>query len=469
MQRDAALNSNRENEHASQSLAAAAAQTEWTALPKSVRNQATALFLDTLAVSAVGLSHESYAPFVSSLIQESGCATIPGVGDGVPVTTAIQINGGATTVLQLQDGHRMGRGHPASHLTPALLALAEATDAPAPAVLAAFVAGYEVGARIGIALGGLDPALHDTGTWTTIAVAVAATHLLSGGRDDDLIAAAIEIAAAVALMPYRDLPVAGATAHHLYVGIGSVTGVMAARAVMAGQTPLPGTLERFFGPRTGAAFDPARLMDGIDNHGRWSTYEIERAYFKVHPTCAHLHGANDAVLALIERHGVTGESVDAVEIAAYGAGLAFDNAAPENDLAARFSLAATTAIALCRGRLDVSTLTTVTLHDPDVQDMMARIRVVHDPNLDADYPAGRPTRISIGLHNGQTVEETVVHPLGDHTNPLSDEALRQKARDLLSIRFPDDGVHRIASAFTGYVDGASIRELTNALRTPARG
>ncbi len=449
-------------------LAQAAAQTEWSALPDTVRDQAVALFLDTLAVSAAGLSHETYAPLVKALAQETGCATISGLAHGVPVNTAIQINGGATTVLQLQDGHRMGRGHPASHMMPALLALAEETDASADSILGAFVAGYEVGARIGIALGGLDPALHDTGTWTTIATAVAAVHMLTGGKNEAVIAAVIEASAAVALMPYRDLPVAGATAHHLYIGIGATTAVMAARAVIAGQTALPGTLETFFGPRTGAAFNPAQLTDGLNYDGGWSTYEIERAYIKVHPTCAHLHGANDAVLALLRQHDFRSEDISTVEIATYEAGLAFDNPAPENDLAARFSLTATTAIALHNGRLDNSTLTAAALDDPAVKNLMSRTRVIHDPDLDADYPGGRPTRITITLNDGQRLENKVVHPLGDHTHPLPADALRQKAIQLLNVRFKDGDVETILSAFDAYVAGAPIKVFSAALRRPAR-
>ena len=453
---------------AARHLARAAAQTHWAALSETVREQTAALFLDTLAVSAAGLVHETYAPLVKSLSRERGCATVPGLTEGVPVSTAVQINGGATTVLQLQDGHRLGRGHPASHMMPALLALAEDSNATAEAVLGAFVAGYEVGARIGMALGGLDPALHDTGTWTTVGTAVASVHLLTGGKDEALLATAIEASAAVALMPYRDLPVAGATAHHLYIGIGATTAVMAARAVIAGQTALPGTLESFFGPRTGAAFDATHLTDGLGDDGGWSRFEIERAYIKVHPTCAHLHGANDAVIALLQQHNFKSEDISAIEIATYAAGLAFVNPAPENDLAARFSLTATTAIVLHFGRLDIATLTTKSLNDPAVKDLMARIRVMHDPDLDADYPAGRPTRVTVTLNDGRRLEHKVVFPLGDHTHPLPADALRQKAIQLLRVRFKSSAAEKIVSAFDAYVEGAPLNDFSAALQQPAK-
>ena len=451
-----------------QALARAAAQTTWHDLPEAVRDQSVDLFMDALAVIAAGLGHPTYEGFVSALSAERGCASVPGLPNGVPVASAIQINGGATTVLQLQDGHRMGRGHPASHMTPALLALAEETGADAKSVLSAFIAGYEVGARIGISLGGLNPALHDTGTWTTIGTAVAAVHLLTGGKDEAAMASVIEASAAVALMPYRDLPVAGATAHHLYIGIGATTALVAARGAVAGLTPLPGTLEAFFGPRTGAAFDAALLVNDIGPEGNWSLFQIEEAYLKVHPTCAHLHGANDAVLALIQDHGLTEDTVERIEVATYAAGLAFDNPAPANDLAARFSVAATTAVAVCFGTLDEATLTEKTLHGPKVQAMIKRIQVVHDPALDVDYPAGRPTRLTVTCTDGRTLTETAVYPLGDHTNPVSRKDLRAKAKRLLNVRFEGDDADSVLSAFDAYVDCGAIKPLSAALRAPAK-
>lgn len=452
---------------AARALAQAAARTSYAQLPESVRHQAEHLLLDTLAVCAAGLSDSSYADYARAHRAESGCATVLGFPDGVPVNTAILINAGASTVLQLQDGHRMARGHPASHIVPALLALAEETEAKADDVLAAFVAGYEVGARIGIAMDGLNHFLHDTGTWSTIGTAVAAAHLLSGG-DESVIATAIEASAAVALMPYRDLPVQGASAHHMYIGLGATTGLTAARASVAGLAALPGTLLNFFGPRAGAAFNPDALANGIAANGTWRTFEIEKAYFKVHPTCAHLHGANDALVHLIKAHDLTADSVARVEIATYAAGLAFDNPAPETALAARFSQAACAAIAVCRGALNETTLTDDVLRSAAVRDMMKRVTVCHDAALDADYPAGRPARVTVTLKDGQTFSQTVLYPLGDHTNPATRATLRAKALRLLTVRFGQTQADAVVAVFDGYMEHGPLSALTTALRAPAR-
>jgi len=453
--------------YASKKLARAATQTRWSDLPVSVQGQAKDLFVDTVAVSSAGLCHPSYAPLVEALCTEPGCATVPGLPQGVPINTAVQINGGATTVLQLQDGHRMGRGHPASHMVPALLALAEETNVNADAVLSALVAGYEIGARIGIAMDGLNPLLHDTGTWSAIGTAVAAAHLLSGA-EATVIAAAIESSAATALMPYRELPVQGASAHHLYIGLGATSGVMAARGAVAGMAPLPGTLETFFGPRAGAAFNAGLLGAGLDETEHWSRFEIERAYFKVHPTCAHLHGANDAILSLINTHGFGADDVGKIEVATYAAGLSFDNPTPVNAFAARFSISATVAVAVCCRALDETTLTDENLKSAAVQALIKRIHVVHDSALDAGYPDGRPACVTLSLNDGTTISERVQFPRGDHTNPIDRGSLRAKARRLLSIRFADRDANAVLDALDSYLDGGPIGDVSTAMRTPSR-
>ncbi len=448
---------------ASDRLAAAAANVQTSSLRGDVRTQARDLFLDTLAVIAAGLTDPDYSRFTATLTAETGDASVPGVSHGVPVANAVQINGGATTVLQLQDGHRLGRGHPVSHMAPALLALAETTDASADAVCGALVAGYEVGARIGMAMNGFNEFLHDTGTWSTIGTAVACSHLLSKG-DAAAIARAIETAAATALMPYRDLPLKGASAHHTYTGLGAMNGVIAAQSAIAGLVPVQGSLDAFFGPRAGAAFKASELTQGLSADDTFTHFEILNAYFKVHPTCAHLHGANDALLQLMSQHAFTAADVERMEIATYASGLSFDNPAPHNALSARFSQAAAAAIAVCCGALDETTLTDDMLARDDVQALIKRITVAQDPALDAGYPAGRPARVTIALSSGGQLSASAHIPRGDGGRDFTAQDRRDKALRLLTRRF-DHHAAAVLAACDSYWDGDEIGVLSHALRS----
>ena len=430
---------------ASETLSTAAA-TRWPTLPDAVKAQAADLLLDTLAVTHAGTRHGTFKPWADASAA---------LGTG-PLIDAL-IDGGATTVHQLQDIYRLGRGHPASHITPAIFALAAQRGASAADLLAAFTAGYECAARIGQALGGLQDLLHDAGTWGTIGAAVSAAHLL--GANADQIAQSIDGSAAVALFPYRATPMAGATIHHLYIGLGAAIGLAAAQSVMAGLTALPGTLETFFGPRAGIAFKPEKLAAGISN-GTWAHYEMLNAHIKVRPVCAHIATVMDTVTDFIAEHGITGADVAEGDVGLYAIALHYHADAPAADLAARFSIDTMIALALLKGVTLEQDITPAMLNDPAVRDLARRITVHHDASLDADYPAGRPSLVTLTLKDGRTLTKRAVFPRGDVTNPISRDERRDKAAKLFGADAP-----AILTAFDAFLKGGPIAPLAKALRS----
>ena len=446
---------------ASAALAKAASATAWIELPEPVQHQVEDLFLDTLAVVAAGMTHPGYRAFAKAMAEGAGGATVLGMGQRFPPLVATMLNGGATTVHQLQDIHRLGRSHPASHIVPAIFALGEERGASAEQLFTAFTAGYETGARVGIALGGLQDQLHDAGTWGTIAAAAAAAHLITGG-DADKIAAAIDAAAAVALFPYRETPMAGATIHHLYIGLGAGIGVTVGKAVAAGLTALPGTLEDFFGPRAGQAFDANKLTAGIGANGRWSHFELLNAHFKVHSVCGHIATVMDALMKLISSQRIGGAEVKGVDIAIYATALQYNTAEPANDLAARFSISTMAALALIHGPAYATRMTDGDLAAPAVRDLAARVNVRHAPALDAEYPKGRPVIVTLELFDGRALSEKAVFPRGDVTNPIDRGERRLKARTLLDQAYPGRA-GAIVAAFDGFVAGGPITALSAAL------
>jgi 2-methylcitrate dehydratase PrpD len=458
---------------ASTRLARAVVATEWPRLPAAVRAQAADLFLDTLAVIAAAGARPEHRRWLDAVAAAAGECTVIGRPGGTPAEAAARANAGGTTVLQWQDGHRMARGHPASHLVPALLALAERHGFGADAVMSAFVGGYEAGTRVGIALGGMAAPLHDAGSWATIGVAAGCARLLGG--DATAIAAAMDGAAALAPLPWRETAPRGATIHHLYVGAGVSTGMAAAEAALSGLTALPGTLEEFFGPRAGAAFDPAALAGGLGADGRWSHYEMLSGYLKWHPVCAHFSALADALDRL--RAGVergTGrplrpQQVATVDISMYAAALVYDAGVPASELAARFSPAAIVYAALHPGGLHGEGLADAASGRADVGEWLARVRVTHDPALDAGYPAARPARVTLRLVDGGEFSAAGDAPYGDATNPMSATDRRAKVFAAFALALGDEGAREAVGAFDAWLEGhAPLGRLCAALRSVSR-
>ncbi|MBT7450960.1 MAG: hypothetical protein HN793_09035 [Rhodospirillaceae bacterium] len=447
------------SEGSASTLARAAATTQWVNLSTDVRTMTLDLFADALAVVAGGAVHPTMEALAATVSAPDGPSTLVGQKRGAAMRDAILLNAATTTVLQRQDGYAHAKGHPASQLVPVVLALTEQHRKGAEDMLSALVAGYEVAARVGVALGGVPPHLHDNGNWATIGHAAAAAHLLSNGNTD-VIAAAIDGAASLALSFDRFTTAGGATMHHLYPAMATTQAVAIAEGAVAGLTPLPGSIERFYGPNMGTDFNATLLVDGIENDA-WSRFEILNGYFKLHPSCAHLHGVNDAVDALLDEHAVKEDDIASVDVATFGEAMEIDTDTPANDLAARFSAKATVAAAIRHGRLDDGGL----LDLEALQPLMNKITARHDPALDKHTPAGRPGIVTMKLASGDTVSKEVIFPRGTAQTLATPEERKDKALTLLARHYGEDGGAAVYDAVMALGSGGDIAALTATLRT----
>ncbi|MDP5181222.1 MmgE/PrpD family protein [Blastococcus sp. BMG 814] len=446
-------------------LGAAVATTTWADAPAAVRDRVVDLVADCVAVTALGSRRAELAALVDASAPGApeGFATVVGSARGWPSSTAAFLNGCAVAADQLQDGHRLARGHPASHVVPAVLALAEERGSSGAEVLAAVLAGYEAGVRVGRAMGGTPDGVHDIGTWGQVAVAAAVARLLAPG-DAAAAVRALELAAAAVLLADARTVFAGTTGSHAFLGASVQLGMSLGGAAVAGLAPAEGTLDRHLGSVAARAWDPAPLLAGTGDP--WPEHEVLAGYVKAHPTCAHLHGVNDAVADLVAR-GLRGPQVRAVEVRASAGAAAFADVA-EDELAARFSVPTSVAVALVTGRLDETTLDAATVTAPEVRELAGRVRVVHDPALDAGYPAGRPARVRVELTDGTEQHAEAGRPRGDADRAFPRTELAAKAGRLLGARFGAGGPELLA-AVHALADGGTPRGLGAALRRAADG
>jgi 2-methylcitrate dehydratase PrpD len=245
----------------------------------------------------------------------------------------------------------------------------------------------------------------------------------------------LESAAALPTLPDAAAVFHGFTSQNLYLASAVQTAVMLGHGAAAGLRAEPETLERHFGAwvardREGFA---ARLDSLIGPPQREpQEWTIRDGYLKRHPTCALLHGVNDAVEDLARAHRLKADDIVVVRVRTYGAAAGFDGAAPGNDLSARFSIPWTVACGLALGGLDPA-FESAALGDDTLRALARRVHVEHDPALDADYPAGRPGAVSVTLTNGATLEATVAGPpRGDGPTALTDPDVRRKPEALLT-------------------------------------
>jgi 2-methylcitrate dehydratase PrpD len=75
------------------------------------------------------------------------------------------VNATMANALDLDDGHRLTKGHPGAVIFPAVLAVAEDNNISGEEFLTALLIGYEVGIRAGIGAHLMRPDYHCTGSW----------------------------------------------------------------------------------------------------------------------------------------------------------------------------------------------------------------------------------------------------------------------------------------------------------------
>jgi 2-methylcitrate dehydratase PrpD len=447
---------------AAAALARAAEATRFESSPAAVRRRVVFLVSDVLATMVSACRRDEIVRARASLSVGGGPSTVAGSHHSADPATAALLNGLSVAAEQLQDGHRHGRGHPASHVVPAVLAVAESNGATGESMLSAVLAGYEVGVRIGIAMGGTPDGVHDIATWGTVGAAAGVAHLLADGSAGT-VAAAIELAASAPLLPDAATVFGGATGQHAFLGMGAHLGVVWGSLAAGGLRAPAGTLERHFGRWAGRSFDPSLVAEAVAPEGGWSDHAVLGGYVKRHPTCAHLHGVNDAVEDILDRWEGVREGIESVLVETYAGAAAFDDPEPPNDLAARFSIPYTVAVALVTGHLDNTSFQSPWFEDGRVRSLARRVEVRHRRELDARYPGGRPALVTVRLRKGEPMRAEAFVPRGDGVDALDDADVIDKPRRLLVSRVPERRADELLAAVRDLAD-TGVAPLTVALR-----
>ncbi|MBM3525038.1 MAG: MmgE/PrpD family protein, partial [Alphaproteobacteria bacterium] len=318
-------------------------------IPAPVVARAKLAMLDTLGAIVAGQQEPEVGALVRRLADPTGIgagAAVIGTAMHAAPATAALLNGIAGTALELDEGNRFARGHPAIHVLPAVLVAATRCGADGRALLAAFALGYEIGARIGAAAT-LRAGSHPHGTWGVVGAALAIAKLHDA--DARRIAETINVASSLSLATSMRTALEGGTVRNAYAGVANQLGLLAWDLVEAGFTGEHDGVATVFGRVAGQGFRPEAMLEQLGS--RW---EVARNYFKRHACCRYNHAMLDALEMIVAEHGtIAAADVAHVEIDTYGAATELTDPAPHNALAAKFSLPFAAAAFLVRGVADM--------------------------------------------------------------------------------------------------------------------
>ena len=219
----------------------------------------------------------------------------------------------------------------------------------------------------------------------------------------------------------------------LHAGRAAEAGLTAALAAREGVTGSLDVIEGEAGYGRAMGYDGAAAVPDWDKAlatlGR--DFHVTRMTFKNHTCCGHTFAAIDGALALQSKMGLAAQDIARVRVGTYKAAL--DVAGyeePKTAAEGRFSLKYVVATALTNGSVRFAAFEPARLGDPATRDLMRRVEVAVDPQLDAAFPAQRAARVSIESRDGRREEFLQPTRIGDPDAPLSDAQLEAKVLEL---------------------------------------
>jgi aconitate decarboxylase len=437
-------------------LAAFASSLELHDIPTDVVDHAKLSMLDTAGCGLQGATLEwsRIIQRLSATEGASGHSTVWGTARRTSPIQAAWLNATAVHGFEFDDVHMGGMFHPGAVTLATALAIGEQEGIDGRTLLAATIAGTEVGARVGRAVGTKHflSGYHPQGTVGVFAAAATAARAL--GLDADQTHEALGIAAshAAGLMGAQR----GAMVKRLHSGHAAQSGVLAALLGRDGFTGTADVLEEPFG-----GF--CSTMGGGDVHlerltaGLGSTWETREIAFKPFPSCAAAQASIEATRLLREANDLGGANIERVVVTTSEhvqthSGWTY---VPEGITAAQMSIGYGVARMLAAGSVEARHFTDAEVADPNVVALAQRVSVIGDPAIDA---LGADRRyiatVDITTTDGRRLSQRIEDRPGNTSNPMTRLQLESKFAGLAAA-VVGPGRAAILSKFIDTVDEAA--------------
>ncbi|MBV9290634.1 MAG: MmgE/PrpD family protein [Hyphomicrobiales bacterium] len=422
------------------------------AIPASARAAARLSLYDWFAVALAG-ENEPVAQIVRGLVADEGgqeAASVVGLDRKVPARAAALANGAASHALDYDDTHFAHVGHPSVAILPAALAVAEATDALASAVLDALLLGAEASIRIGMVLGRphYDRGFHQTATAGAFGATVAAARVMELTRDETRHALSLVATRASGLKSQF-----GSMGKPFNAGIAASNGVEAAELAKRGFVSADdgvGGPQGFIDAHADQTFEETAWASPSPE-----TFLFEDVKHKLHACCHGLHETIEALSAARLSNRLDPVDVTAVDIRVNPRWLRVcDIKRPRTGLEAKFSYAMVTAMTL--HHVDTASdavYTNALCGDPSLASFCHKVAVTGDEAIRDTAAAVRIER-----HCAPTIEASF-----DLAERLPADVLERRLRDKAAALIGSDAADVLWREVAG-LESVSASHLARNLR-----
>src|SRR6266850_2406017 len=366
-------------------LAEFAAGLRYESIPPEVRERLKLLILDALGCALYGAELEWCRILRRSLLsvdRDASCS-VWGTVERLSAPHAALANGTQVQSFELDDVHRAGVLHVGAVVLPALLAVAELRRGlDGREFLAAAVAGYEIGPRVGLCMGPqhIGQGWHSGATVGVFAAAAAASRGLRLGADKTVHALGIAGTQAAGLMAAQY----GAMVKRMHAGRSSQSGLYGALLAKAGFTGIRDVFEAPYGgfcttfSRSHDRFRLAELTAGFGSI--WQTMGVALKFY----SCVGSNHTTLDALREMQRQRAFGAK-DVKKIVVHASQVTVDHAGwkyrPASLASAQMNLAFCAATLLLEGDCFVDQFGESIVADPKRMALAEKIEVRPDPEI----------------------------------------------------------------------------------------
>lgn len=432
---------------ATANLAAFASSLQYSDIPAPVIEHAKLCLLDTVGCCIYGSTLPPVRKLLKIVLAEGGhpVASILGTRDRVSPSQAALVNATAPHAFQLDEVHAGATLHPGSVVIPAALALSDAAGGvTGKQFLAAMIAGYEVGIRVGLATRGamFKRGYHNQGTTGTVAAAAAASSVLRLDPHATMHALGIAASQAAGLMAVQE----GANAKAFHSGRASQSGVYGALLAKEGYTGIEHVFDidygGFFRTLVGE-HDPSKL--GLDLGSHWETLAVG---FKSSPASNGSITAMHTLQRIMREHALSADDIESIcahvsTNTLEHCGWLFDPAAMKGVLAAQMSVRYGLAAMALDRRATPAQYAESRIKSQDVVGFLPRLDVRAWPDYDKNPALRLACRLEVRSRKGETYTAETLYRPGGAEDPMSAGALREKFMTLAADVVSEPSAARI--------------------------
>jgi len=388
--------------------------TDWENVPAAVQHQAKRCLMDTLGALIAG-NETPVREVMTRVAKKQLCgdeATILVSGERVSVAGAVLVNGFAANALDIDDGHRLVKGHPGACTLPVILAAGEMVPScSGKAFLTALVIGYEIGIRAGLIRHALYRTYHSSGSWGAISGAAVAGKLL--GLDKKRLFHAMGSAEYHAPIAPMMKGIATPSMGKDSIGWGALVAILSvlmAREGFTGITPL---------------FDDTPESEWVENLGR--EYKMMNVYFKPYAACRWAQPAVVGSLKIVRENRISPRDIRDICVRTFEAATKLPCTPPENTEQAQYNLSFPVAAALIDGEVGPKQVLPPRLYNSQILDLADRVHTEVSINFEKMFPSKACAEVVIETHQGKIFNSGPVEAMWEPPDTLpSDSELEEK-------------------------------------------